>query len=123
MTVYEVEEVLRGYRQSRAEADAVLKRLDKLHEFGIDIQEREKELNEKYIQALLNVDDKLGICLKLINSLDNIDSDVDILMKYHIDGLNEKVIAKQLHLNHDYIRTKRRRAYAKIGKKFKELPN
>jgi hypothetical protein len=123
MTIYEVEEALKRYKQSKSEAESVLRRIERLKEAGISLQEREKELNDKYRQALLKVDDELGMCLVLINSLDNIDSDVDILMKYHIDGLNEKVIAKQLHLNHDYIRTKRRRAYAKIGKKFKELPN
>ena len=62
-------------------------------------------------------DNALAQALLLINLLDNKDRDADVLRKYHIEGLSEKAIARQLCLKTDYIRTKRWRAYERILKK------
>ncbi|MBO5066895.1 MAG: hypothetical protein J6C62_00655 [Clostridia bacterium] len=119
MTKYEVKEKLSEYYKACSEAECLKKRIEVLTASKLadsEVNERLEELNDLYKKAVLNADLALARTLKIINTLNNTDCDVDVLKKYHIDGLPEKVIAKQLCLSVDYIRTKRWRAYQKISK-------
>ena len=119
MTKYEVKEKLSEYYKACSEAECLKKRIEVLTASKLadsEVNERLEELNNLYKEAVLNADLALARTLKIINTLNNTDYDVDVLKKYHIDGLSEKVIAKQLCLSVDYIRTKRWRAYQKISK-------
>lgn len=119
MTKYEVKDVLSQYYKDCCAVDCLRKRIEVLRANDVgesEVRRRLEELAEKHKKAVLNEDLALANALELINKLDNADGDVDVLRKYHIDGLSEKTIAKQLHLSVDYIRKKRWRAYEKISR-------
>ncbi len=119
MTKYEVKEMLSEYYRTCCEVDCLKKRVEKLKANNMPnskINGRLEEVVNQYNEAVLKADLSLARTLKTISILNNTDYDVDVLKKYHIDGLSEKTIAKQLSLSVDYIRTKRWRAYHKISK-------
>ena len=119
MTKYEVKESLSKYYKECCSVECLKKRIEILRASNMDESEingRIEELTESLKKAVLNEDFALATALELINKLNNADFDVDVLKKYHIEGLSEKTIAKQLHLSVDYIRKKRWRAYEKISK-------
>jgi hypothetical protein len=119
MTRNEIKEKLSEYYKLSCEAESVKKRIDILKASKIsnsEITNRIEELSELYSNTLLNADNRLATTLEVINKLGNADGDVDVLKKYHIDGLSEKTIANQMCLTVDYIRTKRWRAYVKLEK-------
>lgn len=120
MTKYEVKDKLCEYRFSRNKIEGLKKRIEVLKANNLDYGEINtaiKELVEQYKNELLRADITLANTLDIINQLDNRDCDVDVLKKYHIDGLSERAIARQLCFSVDYIRTKRWRAYEKLSKK------
>ena len=120
MTKYEIKDKLSEYYRACCEVACLEKRIEVLTASKLadsEVKERLEELNDLYKKAVLNADLALARTLKIINTLNNTDCDVDVLKKYHIDGLPEKVIAKQLCLSVGYIRKKRWRAYEKIAKK------
>lgn len=120
MTKNEVKDLLNEYSRACCDAECLKKRIDVLTSKKLvdnEVSNRIEELVNEYAKAVLNVDSALASTLKIINTLNNTDFDADVLKKYHIEGLSEKTIAKQLCLSVDYIRTKRWRAYAKLSKK------
>ncbi len=120
MTKYEVKNELSKYYALCCEIECLKKRIDRLKESNhcVDtIKTRVEELTEQYNNTMLESDIALARALEIINQLSNTDCDVEVLKKYHIDGLSEREIAKQLCFSVDYIRTKRWRAYEKISKK------
>ena len=120
MTKYEVKDMLSEYYLKQKETESIRRRLDLLKSCVVpnaEINERIEQLNKEYANAVLKSDFALASVLEIINKLNNADCDLDLLKKYHIDGLSEKVIARQLHLSVEYIRKKRWRAYEKLAKK------
>lgn len=125
MTKYEVKDKLSEYYNLHREAESIKKRIENLSTVSPltnEVKARLEELNEFYNKTILSTDIALASALKLINKLDNTDYDADVLKKFHIDGLSERIIAKQLCLAVNYIKTKRWRAYNKISKRLKEKP-
>lgn len=119
MTKYEVKDKLCEYYKASQEMECLKKRLDRLMSISApdtEVKERIEEVNGLYKKAVLKADMSLATTLELINKLNNTDGDADVLRKYHIDGLSEKTIARQMSLSVDYIRTKRWRSYQKISK-------
>lgn len=119
MNKYEVKDILSSYYKACAEVSCIKIRLDKLMANRVPltaIDNKIEEVNEMFEKAVLSADFSLAKCLDIINKLSNIDGDVTLLKKYHIDGLSEKAIAKQMHLSVEYIRKKRWRAYEKLSK-------
>ena len=121
MDKYEVKTKLSVYYELKksGKVDLLKSRLDRLStlEETDEVVNRIKELKQEYSKAVLEIDNALAQTLEMINLLDNTDKNIDVLKKYHIDGLSERVIARQLCLTSNYIRTKRWRAYEKIAKK------
>ncbi len=121
MTKYEVKDKLSEYYEIKksGKVDILKSRLDRLATLDEDaeVKVRIDELKQAYTKAVLESDNALAQALLLINLLDNKDRDADVLRKYHIEGMSEKAIARQLCLKTDYIRTKRWRAYERILKK------
>ena len=94
MTKYEVKDKLSEYYKACSEAECIKKRIEVLTASKLadnEVNERLEELNNLYKKAVLNADLALARTLKIINTLNNTDCDVDVLKKYHIDGLSEKV--------------------------------
>ncbi len=118
MTKYEVKEKLSEYYKASQEVDCLKKRLERLLSINTpdnEVKDRIEEVNNLYKNAVLKADFALATTLEMINKLNNADGDADVLRKYHIEGLSEKSIAKQMSLSVDYIRTKRWRSYQKIS--------
>ena len=119
MTKYEVKDKLNEYSLANIECEILKKRIERLTANKVVdglITERLESLTEEYKQAVLKADLSLAKVLEMINKLSNLDHDADVLKKYHIDGISEKQIARQLHLSSEYIKTKRWRAYEKLAK-------
>lgn len=121
MTRYEVKKQLSEYHDIKksGKVEILESRLGTLLKLDNDaeVKVRIDELKKAYTKAVLERDNALAQVLSLINLLDNKDRDADVLRKYHIEGLSEQAIARQLCFKCDYIRTKRWRAYEKIAKK------
>jgi DNA-binding NarL/FixJ family response regulator len=118
MSREEVIEQLTEYQRACCDVESFKHRIDKLmanKTIDGEITERLNELTSDYKKAVLDADLSLARVLSLINLLSNTDRDVDVLKKYHIDGMSEKAIARQLHLSTDYVRIKRYRCYKKIS--------
>ena len=119
MTKYEVRDKLSEYYNACREVDCLAKRLERLKAITVsntETKQRIEEVINQYSNAVMVADSRLASTLEIINKLNNTDGDIDLLYKYHIEGLSERAISKQLHLSVDYIRTKRWRAYHKLSR-------